>query len=250
MTARMRSPGRVAFGARLFLARQHRLDASDLDDQVAVLEALHRAVDHFADAIVVLGEDVLALGLAHLLEDHLLGGLRRDPAEHVGALRELDLHVDFGFFAVELLRFLQRDLGRVVGHVGHDVLDGEQIDLAGFLIEPRLQVLVRLVVLARRRQDGVLDRGDDRVGLDAFFLGERLDRLHQRVLHMFKNFLKLHFEPAARDQPQRQPVHAARSALRAGPRRPSTPRSRPSNAFWLSTASLTTTFASRPANRR
>jgi hypothetical protein len=29
----------------------------------------------------------------------------------------------------------------------------------------------------------------------------------------------------------------------------STPRSRPSNAFWLFTASLTTTLASRPANR-
>ena len=108
----MRSPGRVAFGARLFLARQHGFDASDLDDQVAVLEALDRAVDHFADAIVVLGEDVLALGLAHLLEDDLLGGLRGDAPEHVGALRELDLHVDFGFLAVELLRFLERDLGR------------------------------------------------------------------------------------------------------------------------------------------
>ena len=123
-------------------------------------------------------EDVLALGLAHLLEDHLLGGLRGNASEHVGPLRELDFHVDFGFLAVEVLRLLQRDLRRRVLDFGDDVLDGEQVDLAGLLVEARLQVLVRLVVLARRRQHGVFDGSDDRVGLDALFLGEGLDRLH------------------------------------------------------------------------
>ena len=88
---------RVALGARLFLARQHGLDAADLDDDVAVLEALDRAVDDLADALVVLGEDVLALGLADLLEDDLLGRLRGDAAEHLGGLGELDLSdLDFG----------------------------------------------------------------------------------------------------------------------------------------------------------
>ena len=90
------------------------------DDDVAVLEALDNAVDHFADALAVLGEDVLALGLADLLEDHLLGGLRGDAAEHVGRARELDFHVDFGFVAVELLRLGERDLGRRIGHLVDD----------------------------------------------------------------------------------------------------------------------------------
>ena len=98
---------RVALGARLFLARQARLDAAELDDHVAVLEALHRGVHHLADALAVFAEDVLALGLAHLLEDHLLGGLRGDAAEHLGGLGKLDFHVHFGFLAVELLRFFQ-----------------------------------------------------------------------------------------------------------------------------------------------
>jgi hypothetical protein len=88
------------------------LDAAELDDDVAVLEALHHAADHFADALAVLAVDVLALRLAHLLEDHLLGGLRRDASEILGRPRELDLHVDFRFLAVELLRFVERDLGR------------------------------------------------------------------------------------------------------------------------------------------
>ncbi len=110
---------RVAFGARLFLARQHRLDAADLEDDVAVLEPLDRAVDHVADPLVVLGEDVLALGLADLLEDHLLGGLGGDAPEHLGRLRELHLVAELDavgdLVAVErpvhLARVVERDLG-------------------------------------------------------------------------------------------------------------------------------------------
>ena len=90
---------------------------------------------------------MFALGLADFLEDHLFGRLRGDAPEHVGALRELDLHVDFSLVAVEILRFLERDLGRRIGDFLDDVLRGEQVDLARFLVEPRFQVLIGLVVL-------------------------------------------------------------------------------------------------------
>ena len=40
---------RVVLGARLFLARDLRLDAADFRDDVAALEALDRRVDDFAD---------------------------------------------------------------------------------------------------------------------------------------------------------------------------------------------------------
>src|ERR1017187_7954781 len=83
--------GRTIYSARLFLARQHRLDAADLEDDVAVLEALDRATVHFADPLVVLGEDVFALGLTDLLEDHLFGGLRGNAPQHFGRLGELHL---------------------------------------------------------------------------------------------------------------------------------------------------------------
>ena len=89
------------------------------------------AADDFADALAVLGVDVVALGLADLLEDHLLGGLRGDAAEVLGRARELDLHVDFRFLAVELLRFGQRDLVRRVGHFLDDLLDRAELELAG-----------------------------------------------------------------------------------------------------------------------
>jgi hypothetical protein len=107
-TPRITGPDAVADGvvlrARLFLARQLGLDAAQLHDDVAVLEPLDDAAHHFADTVAVLGVDVVALGLADLLEDDLLGGLRGDPAQVLGRARELDLHVDFRFLPVELLR--------------------------------------------------------------------------------------------------------------------------------------------------
>ena len=144
-----------------------------------------------ADLLVVLGEDVLALGLADLLEDDLLGGLGGNAAEHLGRLRKLHLVAELdavGHFvavqlAVHLAGFVDRDLGGRVGDVLHDLLEREEVDLAGFQVEARLEVLARLVVLARRRGDGFFDGADDDVGLDSLFFGERFDRLLQRIRH-------------------------------------------------------------------
>ena len=114
------------------------------------------------------------------MKDHLLGSLRGDTAQILGRTRELDLHVDFRFLAVELLRFLERDLRRRVGDLGHDFLDGEQFELTRVLVEPGAQRLA-LVSLPRRRLERVLHRTDDDLRLDALFLGDRVDLLEQRI---------------------------------------------------------------------
>ena len=59
--------------------------------------------------------------------------------------------------------------------------EGEEIDLSGLGVEPRLQVLPGLVVLAGRGGDGLFDCADHDIGLDALFLGERFDGLLQRI---------------------------------------------------------------------
>ena len=154
----------------------------ELHDDVAVLEPLDDAADHFTDPVAVLGVDVVALGLADLLEDDLLGGLRGDAAQILGRTRELDLHVELGFVAVQLLRLGERDLVRRIGHLVNDALDGAEIDLPGLVVEARAQRLV-LVALAGRGLDGVLEGGDDHLRVDALFLGDGVDLLKQWVLH-------------------------------------------------------------------
>src|SRR5437588_8872208 len=61
------------------VAPYDRLAAAEIDHDIAVLDPLDDAVDDIADAVLVFLILAIALGLAHLLHDYLLGGLRRDP---------------------------------------------------------------------------------------------------------------------------------------------------------------------------
>ena len=188
---------RVVLRARLFLARNLRLDAADFRDDVAALEALDHRVDDFADALAELAVNLLALGLAHALRDDLLGGLRGDAAELLGFLRELDFHPDFGFVAVELAaprRARSRCAG--VGDLGDDLAHGVELDLAGLEVEARPQVLVALEHLARRREVRVLDRADDDGRVDALVLRDDVDHLLQFGVAISSfDSSELHFQP-------------------------------------------------------
>ena len=175
---------RVVFRARLFLARNLRFDAADFRDDVAALESLDGGVDDLADPLAELAVNLLALGFAHALGDDLLGGLRRDAAELLGFLRELDLHPDFGFFAVELLRLVERDLACRVRDLGHDLPHRVELDLAGLEVEAGPQILVALEDLARGREIGVFDRADDDGRVDALVLRHDVDHLLQFSSHV------------------------------------------------------------------
>jgi len=154
---------------------------------------------------------------------------------------------DFRVLAVNRLGFGDRDLLARVGHFVDDRLHREQLDLAVLGIEFRLQLFVfGLVVLARRRQHGFFHRLDHDLGLDALFLGERLDGLLQRI----------------RCRHQNSTSNLARLISRSGSfinflpsdsnstSSPSIPLTRPENAVWRCTGSDVTIFAQRPAKRR
>src|SRR6266511_2725777 len=68
------------FSRQHFVAAHDRLAAAEIDDHVAVFHALDDAVDDVADAVLVFLILAVALGLAHLLHDHLLGRLGGDAA--------------------------------------------------------------------------------------------------------------------------------------------------------------------------
>src|SRR5690606_12472447 len=103
------------FARDQFVAADDGFAASEIDDHIAVFDALDGAVDDFADAAGIFLEHAVALGIAHLLHDDLLGRLGGDAAEfHRGE------------------RF-----GQEVANLGGRVLDlGElEIDLAGGFLD-------------------------------------------------------------------------------------------------------------------
>jgi hypothetical protein len=83
----------VALAVDLLGLRQQRLHAlAQLHERVARVGLLDDAGDQLADAVAVLLEHHVALGLADPLQDHLLGGLRGDAAEVVRRdVADLDL---------------------------------------------------------------------------------------------------------------------------------------------------------------
>ena len=63
------------------VARDHAFDAARFDDRVAALDALDGARQQVVLALEEIVQDLLALGIADLLQDHLLRRLRADAAE-------------------------------------------------------------------------------------------------------------------------------------------------------------------------
>ena len=71
--------------------------AAEIDEHAVAIDALDDAGHQRADAALVFVHDLRALGLAHLLHDDLLGGLRGDAAERDRLHRHFDVAADFGF---------------------------------------------------------------------------------------------------------------------------------------------------------
>ena len=97
---------------------QPRFGAAHVHDDVRTFDALHDAIDQLADARVELVVDCVALGFAHFLQNHLLGGLRCDAAQHVGRLGLGNFAADF-HVRLTLARVVQRNFAYRVGHFLH-----------------------------------------------------------------------------------------------------------------------------------
>jgi len=187
-------------------ARQERLDLAEVDKHVvAVAGLLDDPGDDFADAVDVLVVHHLALGLADALQDHLLRGLRGDPAEVVGRhvfARDLLLG-DLRPVEVEILVGEQRVV--LLAGFLFDPLELVQGALAGFFEQARLEVLGQLdredaevsqvVELdgrvpgsARRllvgRKQRVLERGDENSGLDPLLALELANGVDDLLCHL------------------------------------------------------------------
>src|SRR5690606_30920562 len=85
--------------------------AAEIDVRAVAVDSLDDARQQLADAVLVLLDDLLALGLAHLLHDDLLCGLRGDAPELHRLHRLLDVSADLGV-RIDLERILEPELAR------------------------------------------------------------------------------------------------------------------------------------------
>ncbi len=185
----------VALVPDLLGTRKQRLDAlAELNQRVAVVRLLDDSGDELADAVLVLVVHHLALGLADPLEDHLLGGLRRDAAEVVGGhvarldlvlVRGEDLRVELGVLGLAKLAGLGVDDGLLLlGDLGEELLlelgrqdQLEDAEIGGLAVEIDTRVLGRAGALLIGGEQGILERRHQRLGIDALLLLETLQGL-------------------------------------------------------------------------
>src|ERR1043166_8111092 len=101
---------------------------------MAELDALDDAGDDLADAVLELLILALALGVADLLEDHLLGGLGGDAAELDRRQRIDDIVADHRA-GLQLLRVLEADLLEIILDLVDHLDDAPQAKVAGGRVE-------------------------------------------------------------------------------------------------------------------
>ncbi len=140
-------------------ARQQLIAADDgfafaeVENDVPIFDALDDAVDNLAVAVLELLELALTLGVAHLLDDDLLRGLRGDAPE-LERRQGLGDEVARLRGGVAAQRLDEADVLGVVLDLLDHLQEAHEIDLAGLVVD----LGSNLVLGAVARAGGALDR--------------------------------------------------------------------------------------------
>ncbi len=172
----------VSLETRLFALGHARFGAAHVDDYVGAFDALDNAVHKLADARVIFVVDGVALGFAHLLQDHLLGRLRGDAAEDFRRLilENFAAGLDAGLL---LAGVGEGDFAQRIGDFIHYCAYGKNIHVAGFGVEFRAEIFLGLVIFAGSDNHSIFDGRDDNIGLDVLFAADLLDCLVEQTCH-------------------------------------------------------------------
>ena len=166
------------------LARDHLVAAHDafgaaeIDDDGAELRALDDAVHDLADAVLVFVVLALALGVAHLLHDHLLGVLRVDAVEIDRRQRLGDDVADLGG-GIARARVGQADLDLVVVDQLDDVQIARDMRLAGLGIDLDLDLVLAAVVRLGGALHRLFHRGEHDLLVDRLVARDRVGDLQE-----------------------------------------------------------------------
>ena len=158
--------------------RLARAGAAEIDDDIAILDPLDRAVDDIADAILVDVILLVAFGFADLLHQHLLGRLGGDAPVVERRQGFGDPVADLGR-RVLLLRFGERHLGRIVLDFVDDEKQPREPDFAGLRIDLGADLGFLAVARTRGLLHRVFHRREHDRAVDRFFPRDRVDDLQQ-----------------------------------------------------------------------
>src|SRR6185436_10524047 len=175
--------GIIALARDLLALGQDRLGLADLEDHVALLDAVHDAPQDLSFLPGELRVDALALGVADLLEDHLLGGLGRDATKVLGRalLLQLELVVELRL-RIQSLGLVEADLELGISDLGDDLAAGVGAHLAGLAVDLNAHVVARQG-LPRGRQQGRLQRLEEDLFVDPLLAAQLLDDHDQFAVH-------------------------------------------------------------------
>ena len=166
---------------------QQGLDLAGFDNRVAALHALDRPVDDVLLAIQEVSENLLALGVADFLQDHLLGGLGTDAAE-IDRFQRLLERIARLDLRIILLRFGKRHFEVFIDVfvVRHDLPAPEGLEFARFAIDRNPHVGLVMDTLLGRRGERHLKGAKDDVLADVLFAGQCIDQQQHFTAHGLK----------------------------------------------------------------
>ena len=140
---------------------------------MAEFDRLDHAGDDFARAVLELFVLALALGIADLLEDHLLRALRVDAAQIDRRQRIDDEVADLGV-VLKLLRLFEVDLLEVIFHFFDHFDHTPQAQITGLRVELGADIVFRAVTVAGRFLNRLFHRLDDDRLVDHLFRSDRV----------------------------------------------------------------------------
>ena len=174
----------VAFAPDLLVPAQNGLAAPvQVNDDIAILLALDHTVQDLALAVLEFLELAVTLGFAHLLQDHLLGGLRGDPAQINGGNLVNHLIADLGIGKERPgLRHGQLRLIILDTVIFNHGPDARKTGAACLAVDLHPDVHLCPVARLRRAGERFLHRLDHQVGVDHLLAGNRLGGLQKLKL--------------------------------------------------------------------
>ncbi len=160
------------------VAPDRRLAAAQIDDDIAIFDALDDAVDDLADAVLEFLILPVAFGLAHLLHDDLLGRLRGDAAEVEGRQSLGDPVADLRR-RVLLAGFGEEDLRRFIFDQVDDEQEAREAHFAGLRIDLGADFRLLPVAGAGRLLHRIFHRCEDDLAVDRFLARDRIGDLQK-----------------------------------------------------------------------